>query len=161
VLIPAELEVDARVDLAAVHLLLGESDAAQALLEATRTEAPDHSLLLARLAACYVQHQREEEAIPLYECSLRLQPRIDVYQQLLRLYLQSEALHQAEETLAPQTASGQASGSTGPHSRWRCTISNCAACVWSCGWPVATSPALMPGWTHAMLNWLRTITAAC
>ncbi len=100
VLIPAELEVDARVDLAAVHLLLGESATAQALLEATRTEAPDHSLLLARLAACYVQHQREEEAIPLYECSLRLQPRIDVYQQLLRLYLQSEALHQAEETLA-------------------------------------------------------------
>lgn len=100
VLIPAELEVDARVDLAAVHLLLGESATAQALLEATRTEAPDHSFLLARLAACYVQHQREEEAIPLYECSLRLQPRIDVYQQLLRLYLQSEALHQAEETLA-------------------------------------------------------------
>lgn len=99
VLIPAELEVDARVDLAAVHLLLGESATAQALLEATRTEAPDHSLLLARLAACYVQHQREEEAIPLYECSLRLQPRIDVYQQLLRLYLQSEALHQADETL--------------------------------------------------------------
>ncbi len=100
VLIPTELEVDARVDLAAVHLLLGESATAQALLEATRTEAPDHSLLLARLAACYVQHQREEEAISLYECSLRLQPRIDVYQQLLRLYLQSEALHQAEETLA-------------------------------------------------------------
>lgn len=99
VMIPAELEVDARVDLAAVHLLLGESATAQALLEATRTEAPDHSLLLARLAACYVQHQREEEAIPLYECSLRLQPRIDVYQQLLRLYLQSEALHQADETL--------------------------------------------------------------
>jgi tetratricopeptide (TPR) repeat protein len=100
VLIPAELEVDARVDLAAVHLLLGESATAQTLLEATRTEAPDHSLLLARLAACYVQHQREEEAIPLYECSLRLQPRIDVYQQLLRLYLQGEVLHQAEEMLA-------------------------------------------------------------
>ena len=100
VLIPAELEIDARVDLAAVHLLLGELDTGQALLEASRTEAPGHSLLLALLAACYVQHQREEEAIPLYECSLRLQPRIDVYQQLLRLYLQSEALHQAEETLA-------------------------------------------------------------
>jgi len=97
---PATLEVDARVDLAAVHLRLGECDAAQALLEATRPEAPDHALLLARLAACYVQHQRGEEAIPLYECSLRLQPRIAVYQPLLRLYLQSEALPQAEETLA-------------------------------------------------------------
>ncbi|MDU6818003.1 hypothetical protein [Leclercia adecarboxylata] len=49
---PATLEVDARVDLAAVHLRLGECDAAQALLEATRPEAPDHALLLARLAAC-------------------------------------------------------------------------------------------------------------
>lgn len=97
----AELDVDARVDLAAVHLFLGEFDAAQALLEATRAEAPDHSLLLARLAACYVQHQRGEEAIPLFESSLRQQPRIADYQQLLRLYLQHEdMLTQAEETLA-------------------------------------------------------------
>jgi tetratricopeptide (TPR) repeat protein len=64
VLIPATLEVDARVDLAAVHLLLGELDAAQALLEAARTEAPDHSLLLARLAACYVQRQRGRRLFP-------------------------------------------------------------------------------------------------
>ena len=98
-LIPAALEVDARVDLAAVHLLLGEFDAAQALLDAARTEAPDHALLLARLAVCYVQRQQGEEAIPLYEYSLRLQPRIAVYHQLLRLYLQSEDLPQAEEIL--------------------------------------------------------------
>lgn len=101
VLVPAALEVDARVDLAAVHLLLGELDAAQVLLEAARTEAPDHALLLARLAACYVQRQRGEEAIPLYERSLRLQPHIVIYQQLLRLYLQREdLLPQAGETLA-------------------------------------------------------------
>ena len=100
VLDPTALEVDARVDLAALHLLLGEFDPAQALLEATRTEAPEHPLLLARLATCYVQHQREEEAIPLYERSLRLQPAIAVYQQLLRLYLQRANLPQAEETLA-------------------------------------------------------------
>ena len=101
VLASAELDVDVRVDLAAVHLFLGEFDAAQELLEATRAEAPDHSLLLARLAACYVQHQRGEEAIPLFESSLRLQPRIAEYQQLLRLYLQREGLlTQAEETLA-------------------------------------------------------------
>lgn len=100
VLDPAALEVDARVDLAAVHLFLGELDAAQALLEATRIAAPDHPLLLARLAACYVEHQRGEEAIPLYECSLRLHPAIAVYQQLLRLYLQRGDLPQAGETLA-------------------------------------------------------------
>jgi tetratricopeptide (TPR) repeat protein len=136
VLIPATLEVDARVDLAAVHLLLGELDAAQALLEAARTEAPDHSLLLARLAACYVQRQRGEEAIPLYEYSLRQQPRIAVYQQLLRLYLQNEALAQAEELLSAADVFWARSGNTGPHLRRRCTTSNCAACVWSCGWPV-------------------------
>ncbi|MCU6667797.1 sulfotransferase [Enterobacteriaceae bacterium H4N4] len=100
VLDPTALEVDVCVDLAALHLLLGEFDPAQALLEATRTAAPDHPLLLARLAACYVQHQREEEAIPLYGRSLRLQPDIAVYQQLLRLYLQRADLPQAEETLA-------------------------------------------------------------
>lgn len=99
-LVPATLDVDARLDLAAVHLLLGELDAAQALLEATRIAAPDHSLLLARLAACYAQRQRGEEAIALYQDSLRLQPRITVYQPLLRLYLQSENLSQAGETLA-------------------------------------------------------------
>ncbi|MCU6665916.1 tetratricopeptide repeat-containing sulfotransferase family protein [Silvania hatchlandensis] len=99
-LAPAALEVDARVDLAAVHLQLGEFDAAQALLEATRPEASEHALLLARLAACYVQHQRGEEALPLYESSLRLQPRIAVYQPLLRLYLQRADLPQAGETLA-------------------------------------------------------------
>lgn len=99
-LVPAALDVDARLDLAAVHLLLGELDAAQALLEATRIAAPDHSLLLARLAACYVQRQRREEAIALYQDSLRLQPHITAYQQLLRLYLQSEDLSQAGETLA-------------------------------------------------------------
>lgn len=104
VLTPTAMEVDARVDLAAVHLLLGELDAAQALLEVTRAEAPDHAFLLACLAACYVQRQRGEEAIPLYEYSLRLQPRIAVYQQLLRLYLQREDLPQAEETLAAADA---------------------------------------------------------
>ncbi|WP_337014688.1 sulfotransferase [Leclercia sp. AS011] len=97
---PVALEVDVRVDLAAIHLFLGEFDAAQALLEATRTAAPDDPLLLARLAACYVEHQRGEEAISLYESSLRLQPAIAVYQQLLRLYLQRADLPQAEETLA-------------------------------------------------------------
>ncbi|WP_052246225.1 tetratricopeptide repeat-containing sulfotransferase family protein [Leclercia adecarboxylata] len=97
---PAALEVDVRVDLAAIHLFFGECDAARVLLEATRPEAPDHPLLLARLAACYVEHQRGEEAIPLYERSLRLQPAITVYQQLLRLYLQRADLPQAGETLA-------------------------------------------------------------
>ncbi|WP_347113281.1 sulfotransferase [Leclercia sp. S52] len=96
---PVALEVDVRVDLAAMHLFLGEFDAAQALLEASRPAAPDHALLLARLAACYVEQQRGEEAISLYECSLQLQPGIAVYQQLLRLYLQRADLPQAGETL--------------------------------------------------------------
>lgn len=96
---PTALDVDACVDMAAVRLLLGELDVAQALLDAARIETPDHPLLLARLAACHMQRQQMEEAIALYEQSLHLQPRIAVYQHLLRLYLQSEALQQAEDTL--------------------------------------------------------------
>lgn len=96
----AALDVDARVDAAAVHLLLGELNAAQAQLEAARIEAPDHALLLARLATCHVQRHQAEAAIPLYERSLCLHPRITVYQNLLRLYLQCDDLLPAECTLA-------------------------------------------------------------
>lgn len=98
------LDLDARVDLAAVHLLLGDTDAAQALLIAARAEAPEHSLLLARLAACHVQRQESEAARQLYEQSLALQPRILVFEHLLLLYLQSAELAQAERTWAEADA---------------------------------------------------------
>lgn len=98
------LDLDARVDLAAVHLLLGDTDVAQALLTAARAEAPEHSLLLARLAACHVQRQEPAAARQLYEQSLALQPRILVFEHLLHLYLQSADLVRTEHTWAQAQA---------------------------------------------------------
>ena len=98
------LDLDARVDLAAVHLLLGDTDTAQALLTAALTEAPEHSLLLARLAACHVLRQESDTARQLYEQSLALQPRILVFEHLLHLYLQRGELTHAEHTLAEAQA---------------------------------------------------------
>ena len=98
------LDLDARVDLAAVHLLLGDTDAAQALLTVARIDVPEHSLLLARLAACHLQRQEPEAARQLYEHSLALQPRILVFEHLLHLYLQGADLAQAERTLADAEA---------------------------------------------------------
>ena len=98
------LDLDARVDLAAVHLLLGDTDAAQALLTAALVDAPEHALLLARLAACHVQRQELEAARQLYEQSLALQPRILVFEHLLHLYLQSADLARAEHTWAEADA---------------------------------------------------------
>lgn len=98
------LDLDARVDLAAVHVLLGDTDAAQALLSAARTDAPKNPLLLARLAACHLQRQEPETARHLYEQSLALQPRILVFEHLLNLYLQSGELARAEHILAEAEA---------------------------------------------------------
>lgn len=92
----AILDIDARVDLAAVQLLLGELDTAQALLEKALFEAPEHALLLARLAACQLRRQQTAVARQLYERSLALVPNILIYQQLLRLFLQEGAVKDAE-----------------------------------------------------------------
>lgn len=98
------LDLEARVDLAAVHLLLGDTDAAQVLLTDALVDAPEHSLLLARLAACHLQRQEPEVARQLYEQSLALQPRILVFEHLLHLYLQSADLARAEHTWAEAQA---------------------------------------------------------
>ncbi|WP_404463171.1 sulfotransferase [Vreelandella aquamarina] len=98
------LDLDAQVDLAAVYLLLGDTNAAQALLMADRSDAPEHSLLLARLAACHVQRQEPEAARQLYERSLALQPRILAFEHLLTLYLQSDEWVLAEQALADAEA---------------------------------------------------------
>src|SRR5690606_30398987 len=49
-IVDAALDVDARVDLAAVHLALGEVERALAILETLHSENDRHPLLLARLA---------------------------------------------------------------------------------------------------------------
>ncbi|AUY09040.1 MULTISPECIES: sulfotransferase family protein [Aeromonas] len=95
----AALDVDGRVDMAAVQLLLGELDMAQTLLEAALLEAPEHGLLLARLATCQLRRQQTAAARQLYERSLFLAPNILIYQQLLRLYLQDGAIALGEQLL--------------------------------------------------------------
>lgn len=100
----AALDVDGRVDLATVQLLLGELDIAQQLLEAALHDAPDHALLLARLATCQLRRQQKAVARQLYERSLLLAPNILIYQQLLRLYLQDGSIKQGEQLLTQAEA---------------------------------------------------------
>jgi tetratricopeptide (TPR) repeat protein len=86
------LPVDARVDLAVVHIALGEIDQAIKVLELCRREQTDHPLLLARLAWCRLQQGQRDEALALYERSLSLRPILAVYFNLLRLYRDSGRL---------------------------------------------------------------------
>lgn len=85
------LPFDAQVDLAAVHMALGEIDRAIALLETAEREASSQAkapraLMLARLGWCREQQERFDDALGLYEQSLALRPSIVTYQNLLRLY---------------------------------------------------------------------------
>lgn len=85
------LDRDARVDLAAVYLALGELEQASKLLEAERRRsAAPHSLLLARLGFCRLQQGRADEALVLLEQSLSQTPRLPVFLNLLRLCLQQQ-----------------------------------------------------------------------
>lgn len=95
----ALLDVDALVDLAAIQLLMGELDVAQELLEKAWLEAPEHGLLLARLATCQLRRHQTALAQQLCERSLAVKPNILVYQQLLRLYLQEGAIEKGESLL--------------------------------------------------------------
>lgn len=100
----AALDIDARVDLAAVHLLLGDVGAAEQLLLAARPQAPEAALLLARLAVCRARQGESQEALALYQQSLALQPRIALYPQLLHLQLQAGQVLEAAASLAQAQA---------------------------------------------------------
>src|SRR5258705_10135749 len=88
----AALSLDARVDLAAVYMVLGEIDVAVSILEAAQQENTDHALLLARLAWCRVQQGNRDEALTLYQRSLRVRPLLAVYENLLNLLRDSGRL---------------------------------------------------------------------
>jgi tetratricopeptide (TPR) repeat protein len=88
----ATLDVDARVDVAAVHIALGEIDAAAGLLEADVERHADHALLLARLGWCRSKQGQSDRALELYERSLAARPCMAVYHNLLRLYRESGRL---------------------------------------------------------------------
>ena len=88
----ATLDIDARVDVAAVHIALGEIDAAIGMLEADLERHVDHALLLARLAWCRSKQGQSDRALELYERSLAARPCMAVYHNLLRLYRESGRL---------------------------------------------------------------------
>lgn len=106
------LDLDARVDLAAVHILTGRLSLADAALEAAVAERPEHSLALARLAFCRMQLGQLDEARSLYLRSTALAPhRLPVWSALARLHLEAGdlpaaqgALEAAQQRLAEQAA---------------------------------------------------------
>ena len=95
-----ELDVDARVDLAAVDCAFGRIPEAIALLELVLAAESEHALALARLAWCRVQQGLMAEACILYQRSAQLAPhRLPVWIALSRLYLEATDLAAAQRAL--------------------------------------------------------------
>ena len=100
----AELDPDARVDLAAVHCLLWRIDDAIGLLEPAAR--PDRPLAQARLAWCRMQQGRPDEARKLYRQAAERGPeRLPVWGALVRLMLDADDKVAAQSALT--TAIGQ------------------------------------------------------
>ena len=103
------LDLDARVDLAAVQLLLGQFSEGLAMLDAVVAAAPDHALGLARLGFCRMQQGRLDEALVLYQRSAQLAPqRLPVLHSLVRLQMVAGAHEAAQRQLDQAIASLQA-----------------------------------------------------
>ncbi|MBF0281913.1 MAG: sulfotransferase [Zetaproteobacteria bacterium] len=85
------LDLDARVDLAAVYMVMKKLDPAVALLEEALKEAPEHPLALAHLGFCRSRSSQKDEARRLYEQSLAIEPSgLEVYRDLIRICLKQE-----------------------------------------------------------------------
>ena len=94
------LDVDARVDVAAARLMLGECEAAAAELEAVLREAPEHALAMSRLAYARVLQGEGAAAQALYRASLARAPqRWLTWQALISLQLNAGELDAAQHTL--------------------------------------------------------------
>ncbi len=99
-----EFDSDARVDLAAAHILTGRLPRAAVALEAVLAENPKHALALARLAFCRMQAGKADAARDLYQRAIALSPhRLPVWSALARLHLE------AGDGAAAQTAIDAAS----------------------------------------------------
>jgi len=103
------LDGAAQVDLAAVHMALGEATAASELLESQLLnpldiDAGTRALLLARLAWCRRREGRRAAAIALFEASLAQQPHITIYLKLIHLFGE---LDQIDEMAACLSAAQQ------------------------------------------------------
>lgn len=96
----AELDSDARTDLAGVDCVLLRIEAAVGLLEPILEGEPEHPLALARLAWCRLQQGRLEDAQYLYYRSTEVDDqRLPVWIALTRLHLQARAHDAAELAL--------------------------------------------------------------
>lgn len=96
----AQLDVDARVDLAAAHILTGRQPGATTALEVALNALPGHALALARLAFCRMQAGLLDEACQLYQRSTEIAPhRLPVWSALARLHLQAGDLDSAQTAL--------------------------------------------------------------
>ena len=85
----SDLDIDSQVDLAAVYSLLHRVEDAIKLLENAQKQAPQHALLLARLAWCRLVQEMPHLALPLYQQSAKLDSsRLPVWNALTSLYLQ-------------------------------------------------------------------------
>lgn len=96
----AELNDDARVDLAAVYCLLWRIDDAVDLLDTVLIAKPEHSLALARLAWCLMQQGQLGQACTLYQRSAALAPyRLPVWLALSHLQLKAGDNTAAQQAL--------------------------------------------------------------
>ncbi len=113
----AALDLDARVDMAAVHLALGELAPAIEILQSIHSGNDRHPLLLARLAWCHLLQGRGEEAALLFERSLGSRKHIAVYQNLLRIHLDGSDLAAAARCLADAQAFWETEQAAWPESQ--------------------------------------------
>ena len=101
----ADLESDARIDLAAVYCTQQRVDEAQKLLESEQKIAPENPLLLARLAWCYMVKGEPKQALTFYQQSAELAPhRLPVWNALIGLYLHQGDVEQAQQALSSAIA---------------------------------------------------------
>lgn len=97
---PADLDLEARVDLAAVILMHhGPEEAGRQLVEIL-AEAPGHDLALARLGWCRMMQGESEPAIKLFAGSVAANPkRINAWTNLARLYAQTGRFDLAQQAI--------------------------------------------------------------
>jgi len=111
----AGLDGDARADLAGVYCLMWRIDDAVALLEPVLAEHPDHSLALARLAWCWMQMGRLQDACELYRRSVQFAPhRLPVWSGFSRLLIELGDHEAAQRALDAATGELERAGAELP-----------------------------------------------
>ena len=71
----SDCNVDTRVDIAGVWLLIGQHEFAVDWLQSALAEQPGHALALARQGACYWRQQHLDQALACYQDSMNREPQ--------------------------------------------------------------------------------------